>query len=303
MNAVYQVLRGGVQSIDLATVTTPNNTYYMFTTFTWGIIADIDIESETMRFLGGEIRNLLGALKCILRKRAYSGRFSYMPVKNDDSTTNNVCTDNGKETSQGNDNQQEEATINDQDNDQLQSVSKEDEPDSNSGKGLEENPLEADNSKIQATANNITENTSSLPTAAPNTAPSSSILPPLTDPIPNGWVTVEGDIVSVLVGMTPRITTNFFGHPNAVLGDGNFYLAIMDNSITRGELLRVMTGMETGEYVNYPFVNIVQTRACRIEPMSETGRIVVDGEEVNYGPIQMEINKSINIFSRKKTPS
>ena len=293
LNAVYQILRGGVQSIDLATVTTPNETYYMFTALTWGMVADADIESESFRFLGGELRELLGAMKSILRKRVYHGRLSYLPINS--ATTTTVCIQNSIK---------QETSIKDQHSyeqdvksyDQQENVSHQrEESDINSRKGgLEDN---SGDSKIQTTAD-ISEDV-----APTNTAPSSSILPSLADPIPNEWVTREDDFLTVVVGMPPLITSKFFIHPDAVLGSGNFNVVIMDNSISRGNLLRALMGMETGEYVNYPYVNIVQTRACRIEPMSETGRIVVDGEEVNYGPIQMEINKSINIFSRKKTAS
>ncbi len=307
LNAVYQVLHGGVQSIDLATVTTSNETYYMFTALTWGLIADADIESESIRFLGGEMRELFGAIKTILRKKSYHGRFSYLPMKKEDDTIvkdqhdTSVVTENVSTVA--NSVEQDDSTINvvdsqNDDSDQQHNVSQQDKPSEPSlGQGLEE---ETDDSKTKAII--VSDNTS--PNHTPNLTPSSSsIMPPLTDPVPSEWITIENDFLSVLVGMVPLITTKFFIHPNATLGCGHFNVVIMDNRLSRGDLVRALMGMETGEYINYPYVNIVQACACRIEPMTTIGRIVVDGEEVKFGPIQMEINKSINIFSRKKTVS
>ena len=299
---MYQVLRGGIQPIDLATVTTSNETYYMFSALTWGLMADTDIESESMRFLGGEIREVLGAIKCMIRKRSYHGRLSYLPMKKEDDTIVNdqhdtsVVTDNAV----ANSDQQEHSTINivdsqNDDSDQQHNVSQQDKPPEPSlGQGLEE---ETEDSKTKASI--VSDNTS--PNHTPNLTPSSSsIMPPLTDPVTSEWITIESDFLNVLVGMAPLLTNKFFGHPNALLGCGHFYIVNADDRLSRGEMFNVMTGSATGEHINLPYLNIVQAHACRIEPMTTIGRIVVDGEEVNYGPIQLEINKSINIFSQKK---
>ena len=67
--------------MDLATVRTKTNeTSYMLLLAQWGMIADIDIESEKLRRLGGKVRDTLGALKCIVQRRTYSGLLHYLPV-------------------------------------------------------------------------------------------------------------------------------------------------------------------------------------------------------------------------------
>ena len=67
--------------MDLATVQTrANETSYMLLLAQWGMIADIDIESEKLRRLGGKVRDTLGALKCIVQRRTYSGLLHYLPV-------------------------------------------------------------------------------------------------------------------------------------------------------------------------------------------------------------------------------
>lgn len=46
----------------------------------WALTGDIDIESETFRILGGELRSIIGALKCTVLKRLYRGCLSYLPI-------------------------------------------------------------------------------------------------------------------------------------------------------------------------------------------------------------------------------
>lgn len=58
--AAFQIIRGGLTSLDLATVQFGNGTsLYMTILAGWGMIADIDIESERFRRIG-EARFTLG---------------------------------------------------------------------------------------------------------------------------------------------------------------------------------------------------------------------------------------------------
>ncbi|RMZ93189.1 sphingosine kinase 1 [Brachionus plicatilis] len=52
---------------------------HSFLSFEWAIIADVDLESEKYRFLGG-MRFALGAVKRIINLRVYRGRFSFVPA-------------------------------------------------------------------------------------------------------------------------------------------------------------------------------------------------------------------------------
>jgi sphingosine kinase len=64
--------------MDLSKYETTTNTYTSFLTFTWAMIADLDIESEVVRFLGSFRLDLWGAI-CVARNRKYRGRLSYLP--------------------------------------------------------------------------------------------------------------------------------------------------------------------------------------------------------------------------------
>ena len=67
MNAAFQIIRGGVAPLDLATVQTGDGgKCYMALLANWGFAADADIESEKFRKIG-ETRFLLGELKLTSR--------------------------------------------------------------------------------------------------------------------------------------------------------------------------------------------------------------------------------------------
>ena len=58
--AVFQIIRGGYSPLDLTTIhTSDGGICYMALVGAWGLVADVDIESETMRSIG-ELRFFLG---------------------------------------------------------------------------------------------------------------------------------------------------------------------------------------------------------------------------------------------------
>ena len=59
-NAVFQIIQGGVIPMDISTVETASGkTLYMTILGGWGMVADIDIESEKLRMIG-DTRFVLG---------------------------------------------------------------------------------------------------------------------------------------------------------------------------------------------------------------------------------------------------
>ena len=60
MNAAFQIIHGGVIPLDIATVQTGDGgKCYMSLLANWGLVADVDIESEKFRKIG-ETRFILG---------------------------------------------------------------------------------------------------------------------------------------------------------------------------------------------------------------------------------------------------
>ncbi|XP_037561050.2 uncharacterized protein LOC119440191, partial [Dermacentor silvarum] len=73
------IAKGRVAPLDLMKVETPSGPLYSFLNVGWGIMADIDIESEKLRAIG-EIRFTLWAFWRVFNLRTYHGRISYLPA-------------------------------------------------------------------------------------------------------------------------------------------------------------------------------------------------------------------------------
>lgn len=85
------ICKGRSSELDLSYYETENKTYTSFLTYSWAMIADIDIESEIIRFMG-VLRNDIWAVWRVINLRSYRGKFSYLPadqVKPGDSVRNN----------------------------------------------------------------------------------------------------------------------------------------------------------------------------------------------------------------------
>ncbi|ESO02544.1 hypothetical protein HELRODRAFT_106711 [Helobdella robusta] len=91
------VIKNRTEPMDLVTVeTSSNKTLYSILSVAWGIVADVDIESEMYRYLG-KARFTVGAIKRIVNLRKYKGTLSFLPCSNDDDTSTKPPADqNGK---------------------------------------------------------------------------------------------------------------------------------------------------------------------------------------------------------------
>jgi hypothetical protein len=78
LDYAFLVAKGSTVKMDLSEYETKSNSYLSFLTFSWSMIADIDIESEVIRFMGF-LRMDLWGVWCVLKLRKYRARFSYLP--------------------------------------------------------------------------------------------------------------------------------------------------------------------------------------------------------------------------------
>ncbi|KAG7361426.1 ATP-NAD kinase-like domain containing protein [Nitzschia inconspicua] len=85
MDSAFMIAKGKTSAIDLSLYETTNKSYLSFLTFSWAYIADIDIESEAIRFMGFLRFDLWGALR-VVTLRKYRAKFSYLPPTEDRST-------------------------------------------------------------------------------------------------------------------------------------------------------------------------------------------------------------------------
>ena len=97
VSAAFQVVRGKPHPIDLCSMQNDKRKLFAFLSLTWGIIADIDIESERFRMLGNA-RFTVGAVTRIIALRLYGGRLSYLPIPDEERTELKTEASNMKDT-------------------------------------------------------------------------------------------------------------------------------------------------------------------------------------------------------------
>ena len=125
------------------------------------------------------------------------------------------------------------------------------------------------------------------------TGPPDSLLVPLDQPVPSDWVVVkEEDFVLMLAMYQTHLAEDLLAAPQASLEDGIIHLFYVRAGISRTALLRLFLAMEKGMHMatNCPHMVYAKVRALRLEPYSPKGVITVDGEAVEYGPVQAQIH-------------
>lgn len=90
LSSIFQICRGNVTELDIMSFELSDSrnedvssVIYSFLGFVIGLIADIDLESEHLRFLGQTVRTNLYAIMRIATLRKYQVTVSYLPIQNE----------------------------------------------------------------------------------------------------------------------------------------------------------------------------------------------------------------------------
>ena len=78
-DCTFHVIKGKPIKMDIVRISTPNKVYYSFLSFGWGLMADVDIQSERLRCLG-EPRFALWSIYRSFALKKYGGTLSYLHV-------------------------------------------------------------------------------------------------------------------------------------------------------------------------------------------------------------------------------
>ena len=132
-----------------------------------------------------------------------------------------------------------------------------------------------------------------------NALRNAELIPKLDEPIGSNWVTIDDEFVVVYSGHQTHLSSDCFFAPQAKLDDGIIWLLFIRGDATRAQVLHFLTALDAGSHINLPYVYLVPVHAFRLEPHSTDGRITIDGELIDCGPIQAEVLPSIaRIMSR-----
>lgn len=197
LNAAFVIVKGRQQTFDLAAVKQNNLEYYSFLSLAWGLISDVDIESEKLKFLGA-LRFDLYALMLLSSLRTYRGKFSFIPHAE--------CK-----------------------------------------------------------------------------------LPPGQTSQQGEWRIIEADFIFLWAMNTAWAAHDMNVTPHAQLNDGAMDVLIMRQGTSRWEILTALLRCGKGQHLDLPHLEYYKVRAFRLEPLTDHGILVVDGEPVDYSAIEMKV--------------
>lgn len=242
---------------------------FSFLSLAWGFVADVDIESEKFRHVGA-MRFLVGTLLRLASLRTYQGRLAFLPAREDSS---------------------------------LAPISSSPTPHPRSFYCSSVRCLshmQQQNSKQQECAStNICHDSNGGDVLLSENEPKDDKLPdnhlnPIGDPVPTDWtIEKEKNFVLVLATCHSHLAEEMMVSPDARPDDGHLHLLYVTAGISRPALLRLFLAMEKGTHLTCecPYLMYQRVRALRLEPITQPGVITVDGEQVEYGPIQAEVHK------------
>jgi len=80
LNATFAIAKGKIREFDIATVRNPatNKQMYCFLGLEWAFFADVDIESERLRMLGGLRFTVAAVGRLLLSRKVYKGTVRYI---------------------------------------------------------------------------------------------------------------------------------------------------------------------------------------------------------------------------------
>ncbi|XP_076236821.1 sphingosine kinase 2 isoform X2 [Calliopsis andreniformis] len=319
--------------VDLVRVETRSQILFSFLSIGWGLLADIDIESERLRAIGGR-RFTVWSVARLIGLRTYKGKVSYLPYEKVPSVEN---LSNGKSYNEYT--KESQISHSRSCGDDLDRCSKISESKSfhdaldgdatildGSMDGYEDNEIISESITLETeaerrhrldsfysatSARSTYFSTGSISSYHSVEEPDneeidaenninqamygpSSRLPALTSELSSSWTQVEGEFVMVHAAYQSHLGQDYFFAPRAKLADGIIWLIIVKAGITRANLLQFLLGLSNGTHLTRSGIDMIPVKAFRIEPEEGVnGHMTVDGERVDYGPLQAEIFPSL----------
>ncbi|XP_076619563.1 sphingosine kinase 2 isoform X1 [Colletes latitarsis] len=331
--SALSVVKSKKAQMDLVRVETRNQILFSFLSVGWGLLADIDIESERLRAIGGQ-RFTVWSVARLIGLRTYKGKVSYLPCDRVPSVEN---LGNGKTYNEYT--KETQISHSRSYGDDLDRCSKISESKSfhdaldgdaaildASFDGCEDSEIISESITLETeterrhrldsfysatSARSTYYSTGSISSYHSVDEPDngevdaennvnqimygpSSRLPALTTDLSSSWTQIQGEFVMVHAAYQSHLGQDYFFAPRAKLADGLIWLIIVKAGITRASLLQFLLGLSSGTHLTRSGIDMIPVKAFRIEPEEGVnGHITVDGERVDYGPLQAEIYPSL----------
>ncbi|KAJ2510508.1 Sphingosine kinase 1 [Coemansia sp. RSA 1939] len=297
--AAVAVVKAETRPLDVMSVTTASGLVeHCFLSMTWGLIADIDIESERMRWAGSARLDLYGTIR-LMNLRYYGGRLHYLPATPENEDAEADGGGEGGQAAAGNSGTAHDA---------VQRGRRVGGPDS----ALAATQHSSTNSSVA----NIMERAdqgadvpwglpapnfssplirhSPKPLASPllsHAQPAVTLHPTLTAgiglPVANGslpprWKTIEGPFAQVIATNVPWLSAGFLACQKARISDGAIDL-VFSRAVTKWQILPYISSSTKDNYMNKDGVEHTKVRAFILEP---TGLRTTTRSEASFATVQ-----------------
>ncbi|XP_040046564.2 sphingosine kinase 1-like [Gasterosteus aculeatus] len=276
----FLLCKGLVVSMDLVSVhLSSRQRLFSFLSLAWGFVADVDAESEKYRHVGA-VRFLMGTLARLASLTVYRGRLAYLPAAEAPKPPRGSAAAHPPASTP------RRPSL-------CSSPPRRLTPDTpaNQNSLHKHNSAEQNRRGITDASNNAITNRT-----AEARSQDDSLLPGPDQPVPESWTVVrEEDFVLVLAIYQSHLAEDLRAAPGATADDGVIHLFYVTAGISRPALLRLFLAMEKGGHLacGCPHLVYAKVRALRLEPVSPQGRITVDGETVEYGPVQAQVHPGL----------
>ncbi|KAJ1897149.1 hypothetical protein LPJ66_003557 [Kickxella alabastrina] len=271
--AAVAVVKADVRALDIMSATLASGlTKYCFLSMTWGLLADIDIESETMRWAGSARLDLYGTVR-LMNLRYYGGRLHYLPaVDSEDNEFGAAQRQDAGGFVQPSSNNSSILNMLDRTNQGLDDAWGLPPPSFSS-------PLVRHSPKLMQ--NYLTPNIQPAVTLHPTLT--AGIQLPITEgSLPPRWKTIEGPFVQVIATNVPWLSTDFLACQNARISDSTIDL-VYSRNVSKWQIMPYMASSTKDNYMNKDGVENIKARAFILEP---TGLRTTSRSESSHREIQ-----------------
>ncbi|KAJ2602828.1 hypothetical protein H4R99_000135 [Coemansia sp. RSA 1722] len=255
--AAVAMVKAESRPMDIMSATLASGrTEYCFLSLTWGLMADIDIESETMRWAGSARLDLYGTVR-VMNLRYYGGRLHYLPAAE---TEEGAIETSHKQGAVGGMVQGASA------NSSIMNLVNRTNQGVDDAWGL---PPPSFSSPLVRHSPKLAPNQ-----LAPSIQPAVTLHPTLTAgiqlPITEGslpprWKTIEGPFVQVIATNVPWLATDFLACQKARISDGTMDL-VFSRNVSKWQMIPYMSSSAKDDYMNKDGIENIKARAFILEP-------------------------------------
>jgi sphingosine kinase len=292
--AALCIVKGFPMKVDLMCMTQGNHTFLSFLSQTYGLVADCDLGTENLRWMGGSNRFAVGALLRAISQASYPCELSFKyahQTKKQVSEHFNRAIHTSLESQIGSD-----PKINlDPFNDGL-SEGGVSEGGVSEGGVSERGVSERGVSEGVVSEGGVSEQGMSEQDVSEQGVPELGVhslqYGTINDPVPEDWHTMTHDKLALFyVGKMPWMSADALVFPASLPNDGTLDLVLWDTTIGRIKTIELLTKIEKGKHIYDDHVHYAKIEAYRLTPRMASGYLSIDGESYPFAPFQVEVLK------------